>query len=153
MTEIYFYHLQRQPLEQLLPKLLTMGLARGWRAVVQVGNEERVEALSTVLWTFDEESFLPHGSRLDGMADLQPIWLTAQDDNPNGANVRFYVDGAPVGDVAGLIRAVIVFDGADEAALAQARDDWKRFKREGYVISYWQQDEQGRWVNRAQSSA
>ena len=149
MTPVFFYHLERQPLEAVLPQLLAKSLERGWRVVVQAGTEERAEALASHLWTFSDESFLPHGTRADGSADLQPIWLTSEDENPNAATVRFYVDGAAVGDIAGLTRAVILFDGNDPDALDRARADWKRFRGAGHEVSYWQQDEQGRWQNRA----
>ena len=149
MTPVLFYHLERQPLEAVLPKLLTTSLERGWRVVVQAGSEDRAEALAQQLWVHDEESFLPHGTRADGYPDLQPVWITAEDENPNNANVRFYVDGAPVGEIEGLLRAVILFDGRDPDAVAAAREGWKRFRAAGHEVSYWQQDEQGRWQNRA----
>ncbi len=149
MTPVFFYHLERQPLDKVLPKLLSTCLERGWRAVVQAGSDERAEALATLLWTFDEASFLPHGTKADGFPDLQPIWLTADTENPNGATVRFFVDGAEAGDISGLTRAVILFDGNDADAVDKARGDWKRFRAAGHEVSYWQQDEQGRWQNRA----
>lgn len=149
MTPVFFYHLERQPLESVLPKLLAASLERGWRVVVQAGSDERAEALASLLWTFDDDSFLPHGTKTDGSPHLQPVWLTAGDENPNGATVRFYVDGAPVGEIEGMIRAVILFDGNDAEALERARTGWKRFKAEGRDIAYWQQDENGRWQNRA----
>jgi DNA polymerase-3 subunit chi len=150
MTEVRFYHLEHKTLMDVLPRFLLTTIERGQRAVVEVGSEERVEALAADLWTFSEEVFLPHGTKADGSPDLQPVWLTCSNDNPNGSTVRFFVDGATPGSVAGLDRAIVIFDGADEIALAQAREDWKRLSREGLDISYWQQDEQGRWVNRAQ---
>ena len=149
MTEVRFYHLERQPLDKVLPRMLQTGLERGWRAVVQAGSEERVESLSSLLWSFEDNAFLPHGSKADGFASLQPVWLTAADENPNDANVRFYVDGARAADIEGLMRAVIIFDGNDEAAVALAREDWKRFKSDGCEVSYWQQNGQGRWQNLA----
>ena len=151
MAEVYFYHLERQPLEQILPKLLAASLERGWRVVVQTDSEERAEALSAMLWTFRDDAFLPHGTRADGFAHLQPVWLTAAEANPNSATVRFFVDGAKVSGIDGLARAVVIFDAGDEAAMASARDDWKRFKAAGHTVSYWQQDENGRWLDRAKS--
>lgn len=130
-----------------------MGLERGWRAVVQAGTEERVESLSNRLWTYEDDGFLPHGSKADGFASLQPVWLTAADENPNGANVRFYVDGARPATVADLMRAVVIFDGNDEMAVKQAREDWKRFTGEGCEVSYWKQDGEGRWRNLATSGS
>ncbi len=149
MTEIRFYHLERQTLEAVLPAMLVKGLERQWRAVVQAATDERAEALANLLWTAADDSFIPHGTKADGFAALQPIWLTASGENPNGATVRFFVDGAGAGNLDGLDLAVIIFDGNDSDAVSRAREDWQRFKSLGLQISYWQQDEQGRWQNRA----
>ena len=152
MTEISFYHLEHKPWEQVLPKQLSTALERGWRCVVQVGDAARVEEISELLWKNDADLFLTHGTKADGRADQQPIWLTAEAENPNAANVKFFIEGAAVDDVAGLTRAVILFDGHDETAVTRARDDWKRFKAQGFEISYYQQDENHRWVNKSKSA-
>ncbi len=149
MTDVLFYHLERQPLERVLPSLVERTLARGWRAVVQAGSDERVEALDTLLWTYSEESFLPHGTSKDGNIAEQPVFLTAHDDNPNGATVRFLVDGAELADHSGYERIVYLFDGNDAAAVDRARAQWKAAKGAGCAISYWQQSPEGRWENRA----
>jgi DNA polymerase III subunit chi len=151
MTEIMFYHLEHKPWELVLPAQLSKALERGWRCVVQIGKEERVEEVSELLWKNEADIFLVHGTKADGMADKQPIWLTAETDNPNNATVRFFIEGATVGDVMGLTRAAILFDGRDEAAVASARGDWKRLKVQGHEISYWQQDENYRWQNKSKT--
>ena len=148
-TEVYFYHLERRTLEEVLPTLLERSLERGWRATVQAASEERVEALDTLLWTYREESFLAHGRARDGFAEAQPIYLTAGGDNPNGAQVRFLVDGAELDDAAPYARVVYVFDGRDEAAVSRARAAWQNAKAQGYSVSYWQQDAGGRWQQKA----
>ena len=148
-TEVYFYHLERRTLEEVLPTLLERSLERGWRATVQAASEERVEALDTLLWTYREESFLAHGTARDGFAEAQPIYLTAGGDNPNGAQVRFLVDGAELDDAAPYARVVYVFDGRDEAAVSQARAAWQSAKEQGLSVSYWQQDAGGRWQQKA----
>jgi DNA polymerase III subunit chi len=149
VTEIYFYHLERRTLEEVLPTLLERSLERGWRATVQAASEERVEALDTLLWTYREESFLAHGTARDGYADAQPIYLTADGDNPNRAHVRFLVDGAELDDAAPYVRVVYVVDGRDEAAVSQAREAWQSAKAQGFGVSYWQQDAEGRWRQKA----
>jgi DNA polymerase III subunit chi len=149
VVEVLFYQLDRRPLEAVLPQLLERALERGWRACVQAGSAERVEALSSALWTWRDEAFLPHGTVRDGNAELQPIWLTAEDDNPNGAVVRFLVDGAVSASLEGLERAVYMFDGHDPAALDAARTRWSEARQAGYEVTYWQQDEDGRWIKRA----
>ena len=150
MTELYFYHLQRQPLERVLPQLLEKSLQRGWWAVVQATSEERVEALDAHLWTYRENSFLPHGTDKDSQFGEQPILLTVKDHNPFGAKIRFLVDGAPPPEAADTYaRLVLLFDGNDPEAVALARERWREGSARGLPVTYLQQDAQGRWQRKA----
>ena len=149
MTEVLFYHLQNAPLERVLPDLLERSLQRGWRAIVRAGGKERLEALNNTLWTYRDDSFLPHGTAEDGPPELEPVFLTTEADNPNGANVLFLVDGAEPGDVAGYERCVLMFDGRDAEAVAAARSHWKTLKDAGHDTTYWQQSEAGKWEQKA----
>ena len=150
MTEVLFYHLQRQPLERVLPSLLERSIERGWRVVVQASSDERVDALDAHLWTYKDDSFLPHGTAREAEAAVHPVLLTTADHNPNSANVRFLIDGAPMPeDAAAYERIVLMFDGEDEDAVAVARARWTDAKAQGFACTYWQPDEQGRWVKKA----
>ena len=150
MTEMLFYHLQRQPLDRVLPSLLEKSVARGWRVVVQTPSEERVEALDSHLWTFRDESFLPHGTWRDPEAAEQPVLLTIHDHNPNRAMVRFLIDNAPVpADTDSYQRIVVLFDGEDAEAVAAARARWSAGKAQGFAVTYWQTDPSGRWQQMA----
>lgn len=149
MTEILFYHLERTPLESVLPGLLERSLERGWRAIVRAGSEERVEALDAHLWTYREEGFLPHGTKKDGAAQNQPVWLTAEEENPNRANVLFLVDGATLGETEAYQRVVMLFDGHDPDRLAEARTAWAAAKGSGHEATYWKQGERGGWERQA----
>jgi DNA polymerase III subunit chi len=147
--EVLFYHLERAPLEAVLPMLLEKTLERGWRAVVQSGSEERLEELNGTLWTYRADSFLPHGTARDGHADAQPIFLTIGDDTPNGAGVRFLVEGADPARYEGFVRMVFLFDGNDAEAISRARAQWKAAKAAGCGVTYWQQNDHGRWEKKA----
>ena len=149
-TEVLFYHLKGQTPEQVLPPLLQKSLDRGWRVVVQASTEERVEALDAHLWTWRDDSFLPHGTWRDAEAAQQPIVLTVGDDNPNGAAVRFLVEGAGMpADVSAYQRVVLLFDGEDPEAVEAARARWSEAKSAGFDVTYWQADEKGRWQRKA----
>jgi DNA polymerase III subunit chi len=146
MTEVLFYHLKGQTPEQVLPALLQKSLERGWRVVVQASSEERVEALDAHLWTWRDDSFLPHGTWRDSEAAEQPIVLTVGEENPNGAAVRFLVDGTNLPEnTSGYERIVMLFDGDDPDAVEAARSRWSRAKAEGAEVTYWRADENGRW--------
>jgi DNA polymerase-3 subunit chi len=149
VTEILFYHLQRQPVEKVLPALLEKSIERGWRVVVQVSSEERVDALDAHLWTYRDDGFLPHGTARDNEAPAQPVVLTTGDHNPNAANVRFLIDGAAMpAEPETYQRIVLMFDGEDPDALAAAREHWTAAKAANFEATYWQADERGRWVKK-----
>jgi DNA polymerase-3 subunit chi len=143
MAELWFYHLERTELERALPPLLEKCLQRGWRALVRGGSQERIEALDDVLWTYRDESFLPHAR--EGDASRQPVWLTTDGGNPNGAQVLFLLDGAEPGDISGFERTCLMFDGRDQGALDSARLRWKEAKEVGIVASYWRESASGKW--------
>jgi DNA polymerase III subunit chi len=149
MTEVLFYHLQSMSLETVLPPLLEKSLERGWRVAVQSGSPERVDALDTHLWTYRDDSFLPHATwRAPDAAD-QPIILAVEEENPNRAQVRFLVDNAALpADSDSYERMVFVFNGDDPEALAAARLAWTNCKSRGFTVTYWQADENGRWRRR-----
>jgi DNA polymerase-3 subunit chi len=143
MTEVWFYHLERTSLEQALPELLEKVLGRGWRGLVRTRIASRVEELDQHLWTWRDDSFLPHGPAGEPHAARQPILLSAAMDNQNEAQALLLVDGAEPGDLAGYERVMVLFDGNDEAALATARAQWSALKASGAVLSYWRQKGRG----------
>jgi len=148
MTETLFYHLERRRLEDVLPGLVEKSLSRGWRALVRADSAERSDALDTLLWTYDDQSFLPHAQMGDGEAAMQPVLITMEDGNPNGAEIFFYVGGAAPAswnDVSALSRVVLLFDGRDGAALAAARAAWKEAKSAGHDVTYWKEDPSGKF--------
>ncbi|MEL0012830.1 MAG: DNA polymerase III subunit chi [Alphaproteobacteria bacterium] len=151
MTEIRFYHLTIKALEEVLPVMLERTVVRdGRRAVVVAGSPERVEHLNAHLWTYNDRVFLPHGSKADGHAAQQPVWLTDVDENPNGAKVLFLADGALSEAIPDYELVCELFDGRDEAAVGAARTRWRDYKAAGHELTYWQQTDRGGWEQKAQ---
>jgi DNA polymerase-3 subunit chi len=149
MTEVLFYHLQNMSLEKVLPPLLEKTFERGWRAVVHTTSEERADALDAHLWSYRDDSFLPHATWRIEDASEQPIILTVDGRNPNRATVRFLIDSASLPDSPDTYeRLVLIFDGDDSVALDAARAVWTECKSRGFEATYWQPDETGRWQRR-----
>lgn len=146
-TEIGFYHLTRTGPDQALPPLLGRTLAAGERAVVRAGGDARVAALDEALWASTDPDWLPHGTARTGHAALQPIWLTAVEENPNNARFLFLLDGLECADLLAWTRVFDLFDGRDEAAVAAARRRWAAAKALGAGLAYWQQGDRG-WVKK-----
>jgi len=148
MTEALFYHLERRALEDVLPGLVERSLARGWRALVRADSAERSDALDTRLWTYDDQSFLPHAQTGDGDSTQQPVLISVVAANLNRAEIVFYVGGARPGDWAelkDLVRVVLLFDGRDGEALAGARAAWKDAKAAGHDVTYWKESPSGKF--------
>lgn len=148
MTEVLFYHLETQPLDRVLPVLIEKSLERDWHVIVETGSEARAEAIDNLLWTYRDDSFLPHALAGGDADHLQPVLITTRPHNPNEAEIRFFVDRAVPTDVAGYQRVVYMFSGHDPDAVTEARVAWKALKP-GNDLTYWQQDQNGRWVKKA----
>jgi DNA polymerase-3 subunit chi len=147
LTETLFYHLERRSLDDVLPGLIEKTLERGWRAVIRAESSERADAVDTLLWTYNEQTFLPHAQSGDGNPKRQPVLITVEDENPNGANVLFCIGGAVPswGAVGDLTRVVLMFDGRDEDALGAARAAWKDAKAAGHDVTYWKESQSGKF--------
>ncbi len=150
MSEVLFYHLTGSPVEATLPTLLEKSLERGWKVVIRSSAQERIEALDRHLWTYRDDSFLPHGVHGDVNSEAQPIVLTHKDNNPNGAQVLMLLDGvwAEPAALKSYERTCAFFDGNDPDAVAEARAEWKKLKEAGLDLKYWAQDN-GSWVQKS----
>ncbi len=155
MIEVSFYHLSKQTVDAALRALLERARGRGWRTVVQAASAARLKKIDAYLWSWPRDSFLPHGGVSDPDPASQPIYLTCDDtDNPNSAEIRFFVEGvalAPVLDSAAAPtqRAALIFDGSDSAELEDARAQWRELREAGYPLVYYQQNDDGKWIEKA----
>jgi DNA polymerase III subunit chi len=151
VTEVWFYHLERQPIEAVLPRILAGMYARGDSISVHAAKPV-LEELSKRLWAVDDVSFVPHCFGGENRAATAQIILCTDDIAANAAQYRFYAqDIDPV--LEGAVRASLFFDGNDENAVASARDKWKTFRAQGCAIKYWKQSDTGRWEDQAVKKA
>ena len=146
MTEIGFYHITCSTVDLVLPKLLEKVLASGKRALLRVGSEIRVKSLNTILWTYEQDSFLPHGTCFEGYSDNHPIWITHSVENPNNSQVLIVLDNASISDFNDFDRYIELFDGNDVSAVNFARERWKNYFASGHALTYWEQSQNGGWV-------
>lgn len=140
-AEWWFYHIEQGSVDAAIAPLIEKCLERRWRVVV-VGHEDTVERLNRALWTWKDESFLPHGrARTD--ASNQPVLLATEAVATNGAKVAVLLDGSDA-EATSFERILVVFDGGDENARAKARQQYKAATEAGGAARYFQQ-ERGGW--------
>jgi len=144
MSEIGFYHLTRSKLDTALPALLARVLAQpGARAVIRAADEQAVAKLDDLLWQISDPPWLPHGTAKSGNADLQPIWITHNDDAPNGAKYLFLIGNTECATPEKFDRIFDLFNGADGQAVNQARTRFAAARAGGHVVTYWKQGPKG----------
>ena len=144
MADVNFYHLTRSTLKQTLPKLLEKIVASGKRGLVVASDQKRAEEINEELWS-STRKFLPHGSKEDGFATEQPIYITYEADNPNSANILIMMGDAEHTGINDFEKSLILFDGNNPAQVATSRQRWKKLQEAGHTLIYWQQDERGKW--------
>lgn len=149
MSDIRFYHLTSSPLERALPQLMEKALGAGFRVVIKTRDEAAMDKLNALLWTYNPNSFLPHGSAKDGNPTAQPVYLTYEEENPNEATLLAITDGSTAPSPDSYARVLDLFDGDDAAAVQAARTRWKTYKDAGHALQYWQQNENGGWTQKA----
>lgn len=110
---------------------------KGSSVYVLCPSEAEAVKIDGLLWTYDDQSFVPHSIWRGGESISDPVavgWLEEQ--NPNGADVLLVAGERPFKEVlgtAGLFRCVVdLVPHGDEAAKKAARERFRSFRNEGY---------------------
>jgi DNA polymerase-3 subunit chi len=145
MTEIGFYHLLTTSLEKALPQIVQKSYDRGWRALIIAADNEHIGEVDKLLWTFDPDSFLPHGIVGEDKEELQPILIAAEYLPKNNPDVIISLQDIVIEDAAKYQRIIDIFDGRSELAVKQARIRWKKYQEMNLEMKYHKQNENGGW--------
>ena len=150
MGTAMFYHLTRSTPAQTLATILPRAVAAGWRVMLRGTDAAALEKLDAQLWQGPADSFLPHGMAGGPHDGDQPV-LLGTGGIGNGARGLVLVDGADTSpdEALALERVWAIFDGSDDAAVAQARGLWTKLTNAGMAAQYWSEDA-GKWEKKAE---
>jgi DNA polymerase-3 subunit chi len=141
-----FYHLESSPIDRVLPSICDKILATGKRLLI-VAEASELATLDDLLWTYSNDSFLPHARRERPNPELQPILLSDTPEPLNGATNIALGDGRWREEALGFARTFYLFGSAQ---LGPARTAWRALKgNEAVEPRYWKQDERGKWFQSA----
>ncbi len=152
MADVWFYHLEREPVTAVLPRILAGLFGRGERVCVMGAEKEPLVALSKLVWGLEDTSFVPQGFAWADADERDVICFAIDNYVPNGADHLIYTGIMPH-SVDGIRRASVFFDGGLEADVMSARAVWKQFRAAGHGLKYWRQNEAGRWEDQARGEA
>jgi len=141
--QVDFYHLDRAPLERVLPRIAERILESGGRLLIVCGDGKLAERLDTQLWNYSPDSFLPHGRAGEAGEADQPILISTALDPLNRARNVALADGVWREETLGFERVFFFFNGE---TIVGARAAWRALAgREGIEPRYWKQDDDGKW--------
>ncbi len=146
--EYWFYHLESATVEGILPGLLEKTRQKGWRALVKLPQDKLI-AMDEYLWTYKDDSFLPHGRDDEPLADLQPVTLSASAVNALGHQAVFLIGGTDIENMDGVERCMVMINGRSQDDIVRERKRWKTLKDTEATLAYYQQNERGGWDKKA----
>lgn len=153
MGVVMFYHLTRSTPQATMATILPRALVQGWRVMLRGTDPATLTQLDFALWLEPADGFLPHGLQGGAHDADQPI-LLGTGAIGNSANTMMLIDNASTtpAEAQALERVWVLFDGADEDALAQARTLWTQLTGAGLAAQYWSEDS-GRWEKKTEKAA
>ena len=137
--------MEQSTLDQALPSIAMKAWQSGKKIMVRVPEVKEAKRLNDLLWTFNPNMFLPHGADGDSHPDKQPIWITANDNNVNGAEILILTHGCEAASVDDFSMVCEMLDGRVDSHIQAARQRWKTYKDASHDLTYWQQDANGKW--------
>ena len=133
MTKAYFYTLHKPEKALHLCRLAQKYLLQGMRVLISVDDENQAVTLDRFMWSWDENSFVPHVYD-NGAVDCldEPVVIVSKETNPNGAQVL--IMGRPL-SMAFVRRFDIVIDFAElynEESAAASRQRFASYRDAGF---------------------
>ncbi|GAB4361861.1 MAG: DNA polymerase III subunit chi [Gammaproteobacteria bacterium] len=136
MTRIDFYVLPENGSggpEQLTCRLAEKAYSRGHRIFIHARDRDQAQQLDDLLWTYRQESFLPHALCGDELADESPIQI-GHDTEPSGhCDVLINLSGEVPGFFSRFER-VAELVGSDPGARERSREAFRFYKDRGYPL-------------------
>ena len=131
------FYLVGKPRFREEPLRLVCELARkahdaGQFTLVLARDREQAEALDDLLWSFDEDAYVPHQLAGDEEDDLTPVLIATPDMDVPLRPLLINLRDDAVGD--GFERVLEVVP-ADESARGPLRERWKAYKARGFEVN------------------
>jgi DNA polymerase-3 subunit chi len=145
---VSFYQVTKGEPEQCAARLLEKVIDSAQRALVYTETPEKQDVINGYFWTYSPGSFLPHGAAGEGLEERQPILLSQKLAPLNGAPILVTLDPCPPEGTEQFTKILDIFNGNDPAIVTLAQNRWRAYKKAGYNLRYWYQDDAGKWTEK-----
>ena len=148
MTQIIFYSSAPLRVENTLFTLIEKSLEKGFKSLLLFLDKENCSAIDEKLWTYKQNSFLPHLSECEEISneiDI-PIYLTTKNENPYEAELLFSIDGSIPDNINNLERLIIIIDANDKILLEKYKKYYLDINKKFEDIVFYKSDDDGKWI-------
>ena len=150
MTQIIFYSTAPLQVEKTLFALLEKSLEKGNKSLLLFKDKEKCLSINEQLWTYKQNSFLPHISEDDQIYDNidVPVYLSTKNENPFKAELLFSIDGFLPDNIDHFERVIIIIDVNDELLNEKYKNYYLDINKNFEDIVFYKSDDNGKWVEK-----
>jgi len=150
VTQIIFYSTAPLQVEKTLFALLEKSLEKGNKSLLLFKDKEKCLSINEQLWTYKQNSFLPHISEDDQIYDNidVPVYLSTKNENPFKAELLFSIDGFLPDNIDHFERVIIIIDVNDELLNEKYKNYYLDIKQNFEDIVFYKSDDNGKWIEK-----
>ena len=150
MTQIIFYNTAPLQVEKTLFSLLEKSLEKGNKSLLLFKDKEKCLSINEQLWTYKQNSFLPHISEDDQIYDNidVPVYLSTRNENPFKAELLFSIDGFLPDNIDHFERVIIIIDVNDKLLNEKYKNYYLDINKNFEDIVFYKSDDNGKWIEK-----
>jgi len=150
VTQIIFYSTAPLQVEKTLFALLEKSLEKGNKSLLLFKDKEKCLSINEQLWTYKQNSFLPHISEDDQIYDNIdiPVYLSTKNENPFKAELLFSIDGFLPDNIDHFERVIIIIDVNDELLNEKYKNYYLDINKNFEDIVFYKSDDNGKWIEK-----
>lgn len=136
MSSVDFYEVKAPRWELVLCRHVETAYEAGERVYVRCSSEALARHVDELLWTFREDSFVPHGL-WPGAGELKdPVAVGWHPGNPNRASRLVLAGAGEPDELSRYERATDFVPVADAALTGAARARYRAFRGRGHEVAF-----------------
>ena len=150
MTQIIFYSTAPLQVEKTLFALLEKSIEKGNKSLLLFKDKEKCSLINEQLWTYKQNSFLPHISEDEKIYDDidVPVYLSTKNENPFKAELLFSIDGFLPDNIDHFERVIIIIDINDELLNEKYKNYYLDINKNFEDIVFYKSDDNGKWIEK-----
>lgn len=150
--KVRFYQLSSTSLEKALVDIVNKAWKKGTKLCLMAHDPNHAQWLDDLLWRQPNDVFLPHGLWNGLDPERQPILISPEPDQRNGATLILLATPKLLRNPEKFDLVIDFVNGKSPNDLAASRQRYRHYRDLGCTMEYWAQSLQG-WQKKQTSSS